>query len=123
MTEQGGSPTGPADAGASRSRTPGGTPDERDRRSSNAAAKYGGLGIQFALAIILFLYAGRWLDRRLDTEPWFLILGVFTGAGAAFYSMYRTLMADQRREDEERRRRREDESARRSADSTPRERP
>lgn len=86
-------------------RGPGDGPEgsERDRRSANAAAKYGGLGLQFALSIILFLYAGRWLDRRLDTEPWFLILGVFTGAGAAFYSMYRTLMADQRREDEERR--------------------
>ena len=76
---------------------------ERDRRSASAAAKYGGLGLQFALSIILFLSVGQWIDRRLGTEPWFLILGVFTGAGAAFYSMYRTLMADQKREDEERR--------------------
>src|SRR5687768_12605342 len=76
--------------------------DERDRKAANAAAKYGGLGLQFAASIILFLYAGRWLDRKLDSEPWFLILGVFTGAGAAFYSMYRTLMADQRREEAER---------------------
>jgi hypothetical protein len=29
-------------------------------------------------------------------------VGVFTGAGAAFYSMYRMLMADQRREEAER---------------------
>jgi F0F1-type ATP synthase assembly protein I len=91
MTDERGRHTGPGD------------PGERDRRSSNAAAKYGGLGLQFALSIILFLYAGRWLDRKLDTEPWFLILGVFTGASAAFYSMYRTLMADQRREEEEQR--------------------
>ncbi len=77
--------------------------DPRDRRAASAAAKYGGLGLQFALSIILFLYVGQWLDRRLGTEPWLLILGVFTGAGAAFYSMYRTLMADQKREDEERR--------------------
>ena len=90
MTDERGRRTGP------------GQDEERDRRSANAAAKYGGLGLQFALSIILFLYAGRWLDRKLDSEPWFLILGVFTGAGAAFYSMYRTLMADQRREDEER---------------------
>ncbi len=91
MTDQRGRGTGPAEG------------QERDRRSASAAAKYGGLGLQFALSIILFLYAGRWLDRKLDSEPWFLILGPFTGAGAAFYSMYRTLMADQRREDEERR--------------------
>jgi F0F1-type ATP synthase assembly protein I len=86
-----------------------GDAERRDRRHASAAAKYGGLGFQFAASIILFLYAGRWLDRKLDSEPWFLILGVFTGAGAAFYSMYRTLMADQRREDEERLARKRDE--------------
>lgn len=58
-------------------------------------ARYAGVGIQFAAAIILFLFAGQWLDRRLGTSPVFLILGVFVGAGAAFYSMYRKLMEDQ----------------------------
>lgn len=78
-------------------------PDDEERRHASAAGKYAGLGLQFAVSIIVFLYAGQWLDRKLGTDPWFLMIGVFTGAGAAFYSMYRTLMADQRREDEERR--------------------
>jgi ATP synthase protein I len=60
-----------------------------------ALARYAGVGIQFAAAVILFLFAGQWLDRRLGTSPVFLMLGVFVGAGAAFYSMYRKLMADQ----------------------------
>ncbi|MBV6520688.1 MAG: hypothetical protein MNPFHGCM_00806 [Gemmatimonadaceae bacterium] len=64
------------------------------------AGTYVGLGLQFALSILLFLYLGQWIDRKLGTAPLFLILGVFVGAGAAFYSMYRTLMAGQR--DEER---------------------
>ena len=64
-----------------------------------ALARYAGVGIQFAAAIILFLYAGQWLDRRLGTSPIFLILGVFLGAGAAFYSMYHKLMADQNAEE------------------------
>lgn len=68
-----------------------------------AAGRYAGLGLQFALSILLFLYLGQWLDRRIGTEPLFLILGVFVGAAAAFYSMYRTLMTDQRRQDEARR--------------------
>ena len=59
-------------------------------------ARYAGVGIQFAAAIILFLFAGQWLDRRLGTSPVFLILGVFIGAGAAFYSMYQKLMAGQK---------------------------
>ncbi|MFN8570755.1 MAG: AtpZ/AtpI family protein [Gemmatimonadaceae bacterium] len=67
---------------------------------SLGAGAYAGLGLQFALAILLFLYAGQWVDKRLGTSPAFLVIGVFVGAGAAFYSMYRTLMRAQRRDDE-----------------------
>jgi F0F1-type ATP synthase assembly protein I len=63
--------------------------------------KYAGLGLQFVLSILLFLYLGRWVDRRLGTDGPFVLLGVFIGAGAAFYSMYRSLMADQRRDEAE----------------------
>lgn len=76
-------------------------------------AEYAGLGLQFALSILLFLYAGQWLDRRLGTDPWLMILGVFTGAGASFYSMYRKLMAIQEREERQARERRDAERARR----------
>lgn len=61
-----------------------------------SAGRYAGLGIQFAISILVFLYAGQWLDRRLGTNGLFVIVGVFLGAGAAFFSMYRKLMADQR---------------------------
>jgi F0F1-type ATP synthase assembly protein I len=62
------------------------------------------MGLQFAISILLFLLAGQWIDRKLGTEPLFLIVFVFTGAGASFYSIYRKLMEQQRREDEERKR-------------------
>jgi F0F1-type ATP synthase assembly protein I len=68
-------------------------------RTSASGAEYAGLGLQFAASILVFLYAGQWLDTRLGTAPWLMILGVFTGAGASFYSMYRKLMAIQERED------------------------
>jgi ATP synthase protein I len=70
----------------------------------SSAAAYAGLGLQFALAIILFLFVGKWLDTKLGTSPWLLIAGVFLGAGAGFYSIYHRLMADQRREEEAKRR-------------------
>jgi F0F1-type ATP synthase assembly protein I len=62
------------------------------------AAELAGVGVQFALAIVLFLFVGQWLDRRLGTAPVLLILGVFAGAGGGFYSMYRKLTAAQRQE-------------------------
>lgn len=67
-------------------------------------AEYAGVGLQFAGAVLLFLFLGRWLDQRLGTEPWLLLLGVFVGAGAGFYSLYRQLVITPREREEKRRR-------------------
>ena len=64
-----------------------------------SVATYAGLGFQFLAAILLFLYVGRWLDARLGTRPWLLVVGVLVGAGAGFYSLYKKLMTEQARED------------------------
>ncbi len=77
--------------------------DSADARAARSAARHAGAGLQFAVSIVVFLYAGQWVDRRLGSEPWGLLIGVFTGAGAAFFSLYRRLMADVRREEEARR--------------------
>lgn len=64
-----------------------------------SAARYAGLGLQLVAAILIFLFVGNWIDRMLGTSPLFLILGVFVGAGGAFYSIYRRLMAELAREE------------------------
>jgi ATP synthase protein I len=66
-----------------------------------AVGKYAGFGLQFALSILFFLWIGQWVDRKVGTDGIFVIIGVFIGAGGAFYSMYRSVMADQKREDDE----------------------
>ena len=71
----------------------------------SGAGAAAGMGLQFAISVILFLLAGQWLDRKLGTEPLFLIVFVFVGAGASFFSIYRKLMEQQRREIEERKKR------------------
>ena len=58
------------------------------------------MGLQFAISMLVFLVAGQWIDRKLGTEPLFLIVFVFVGAGGSFYSIYRKLMEQQRREKE-----------------------
>jgi F0F1-type ATP synthase assembly protein I len=68
------------------------------RASDGGVGKYAGFGVQFAIAVLLFLYAGNWVDQKLGTSPLFLILGVFVGAGASFYSIYQRLMTDSREE-------------------------
>ncbi len=55
-----------------------------------------GLGVQFAVALVGFLYLGQWIDRRFDTAPIFLMIGVFFGAGGLFFVSYRRLTAPHR---------------------------
>lgn len=74
-----------------RTPTPGTPPP--DEQSPWALA---GLGMQFFAAILLFVYAGNWLDRRWDTSPLCLLVGLFAGGGGAFYVSYRHLMAPKR---------------------------
>jgi ATP synthase protein I len=78
--------------------------DDRERSTGAQTGVYLGLGLQFAFAILLFVYLGQWLDRRFGTAPWLLLIGVFVGAGGGFYSIYRKLMTDLRRDEARRRR-------------------
>lgn len=79
----------------------------RGREEGPGMGAYAGLGLQFAVSILVFLFVGQWLDRKLGTAPVFLLVGVFVGAGGAFYSMYRKLMAIQAEEERRKREERE----------------
>jgi F0F1-type ATP synthase assembly protein I len=68
-----------------------------------SGAAFAGVGIQFAVAIILFLFVGQWLDRRVGTDGVFTLIGVFVGASAAFYNMYHKITTAQKKDDEQRR--------------------
>jgi ATP synthase protein I len=83
-------------------------PLRRDNPDLRAGAQFLGLGIQFAGAIILFLYVGQYIDRRLGTDPWGLYIGVFTGFAAGFFSMYRTVTEAERRDHARREQERQD---------------
>ncbi|WP_373061604.1 AtpZ/AtpI family protein [Gemmatimonas sp.] len=48
--------------------------------------------MQFFASILLFVYAGNWLDRRFDSSPLCLLVGLFVGGGGTFYASYRRLM-------------------------------
>ncbi|HEY9450019.1 MAG TPA: AtpZ/AtpI family protein [Gemmatimonadaceae bacterium] len=68
---------------------------------AGSAASFAGLGIQLAISILLFLYLGQWLDKKLGTDPLMLIVGVFFGAALGIYNMYHVLTAAQRKAREE----------------------
>lgn len=65
-----------------------------------SGAEFAGIGLQFALTILVFVFMGVWLDRRLGTSPWLVLICVFAGAAGGFYSMYRRVSLAQRRDAE-----------------------
>lgn len=81
---------------------PGPTPKSEPlgkRAAGISGSEFAGVGLQFALAIVVFMFAGIWLDKRLGTSPWLVIVCVFVGAAAGFFSIYRKLTAAQKRAD------------------------
>ena len=92
----------PERAGQSRQKMPAASPPPppsfEERRERSTAARFAGIGLQFAATILVSLALGNWLDKRFGTGL-FIYLAVFIGAGAAFYSMYRQLMANLERDE------------------------
>src|SRR6185503_14334962 len=79
------SPQDPKSSGHSAGGSSGKATNDAELDTSRLA----GMGVQFLVAILLFLFIGKWLDSRLGTSPWLLILGVFSGATASTVAMYR----------------------------------
>lgn len=78
------------------------------------------VGLQFAAGLLLFTFAGSWLDERLGTSPWLLLLGVFLGFGLSLLWIYRKLVVDPR---EAQRRASDADSAPRPGSQTKEEKP
>jgi F0F1-type ATP synthase assembly protein I len=86
------------------SRTPHGSREPESPSSLARAGALAGLGLQFAVSTLLFLYAGQWLDRKLHSTPLCLVIGTFIGATVGFFIIYRRLMEEQRRDEHDRER-------------------
>jgi hypothetical protein len=47
-----------------------------------------GIGWFIAIAILLGILGGRWVDGKLGTEPLFIFIGLFFGLALAAYGTY-----------------------------------
>ena len=48
------------------------------------------------VAVVIGWWFGSWLDRKLDTEPWLMIVFLLFGVAAGFMALYRALRDMQR---------------------------
>ncbi|MFN0243705.1 MAG: AtpZ/AtpI family protein [Planctomycetota bacterium] len=70
---------------ASRARRP------EDASTASDLGRYAGLGVQFAAAICVLGALGWWLDGKLGTGPWLLIVGIFAGAVGGFVAVLKAV--------------------------------
>jgi len=59
-------------------------------RQLKTFGRLGSVGIELAVSIVIGLGLGRWLDGKLETDPWLTIIGLLLGAAAGFKSLYET---------------------------------
>ena len=79
--------------------------DERDageaaslrRTRVRATAMALQFGTTIAGSLVIFLWGGIWLDRRLDTSPLFLLLGLLLAFIAIGYTLYELATVGTRR--------------------------
>ena len=55
------------------------------------ALRLTGIGFYIVICILLGTGAGYWLDNRLNTAPWLLLVGLLLGLALAGYGVYRML--------------------------------
>jgi F0F1-type ATP synthase assembly protein I len=70
------------------------TPPNAGKSTGHRPADLAGIGVQFVAVLLVFLFLGKWLDERLGTSPWLLMIGVFLGFGLSLLYIYRKLAID-----------------------------
>lgn len=56
------------------------------------------LGIEFAIIMCLGAFGGLWLDRKLNTFPWFILVGSMLGFALALFVLISHAKAATRKE-------------------------
>jgi len=68
--------------------------DDADREISRALGLLTQLGFAMAACVFVGVFFGKWLDGKLGTSPWLLLLGCLLGAAAAFKVFYDLLIKE-----------------------------
>jgi F0F1-type ATP synthase assembly protein I len=69
--------------------------------------RYGTVGLELVLSVVVGLFAGQFLDRRFHTAPWLTLVGTGYGVAAGIRALYRAAQRATREAEEFDRRERE----------------
>ena len=68
---------------------------------------YATVGLELVLSVLLGMYAGWWLDKKLASDPWLMFVGLGFGVAAGFRAVWRALQRANREAEEFERKERE----------------
>ena len=71
--------------------------EQVDWRTSTSLAS---IGIELAASVLIGAFLGNRLDLYFHTKPWLMVVGLFIGAVAGFYSIYEQVAAVSRDEND-----------------------
>jgi ATP synthase protein I len=66
---------------------------ESGRTWAQSFGPYLTMGIQLALAVVVFFFVGRWLDGKLGTAPWLMLAGLLVGIAGGMIKFLRAAVA------------------------------
>jgi F0F1-type ATP synthase assembly protein I len=61
-----------------------------DRQQLKQVGHLSAAGLELAISIVIGTFAGKWLDGKLDTAPYLMLVGLVLGAIAGFRALFRT---------------------------------
>ncbi len=69
-------------------------PEERDGSAWRAIRRYGNLGFEMVISVLIGAGGGRAIDQWLGFTPWFFIIGFIFGVAAGFLNLYRLVTSE-----------------------------
>lgn len=73
-------------------RTPTTFPGDDRKRVEGQYLRFAGVGVQYALTILVLTMAGIWLDERFETAPLFLIVCLLVAFVGATWSLVQQVL-------------------------------
>ncbi|MDF1508210.1 AtpZ/AtpI family protein [Robertmurraya sp. DFI.2.37] len=64
---------------------------QSNRHPFQAMALMSAILSQLVGSVLIGIFSGRWIDNRIETEPLFLIIGLFIGLTVGVYSTIRLI--------------------------------
>lgn len=71
--------------------------EKKDETARELLRRYGNLGLEMAVSVVIGTLGGYGLDRWLGTTPWFLLIGFVFGAAAGLLNIIRLAVSEERK--------------------------